>query len=255
MKKISLFNKIIFSSILSSLFILFHNQVNASIVAIKLNSSNTTSVRNNSETHIIIASKGLSFASVGYMQAKIYQELYPNNQIIFITSKPDEGSSYRDKKQSDLKKLGYKIVEDSDEILNSRNLLTLIKKYTSTGKIKTLDLISHNGVELGPWLEDGTHRLDFTNSLLMSTLKNYFTTEAYARIHGCNSGWYVAPALSASWGIPVVGNFTSTSFYFLTKNGSYELLSRNADINAHPRSRAARTFWNISWINSKRCTI
>ena len=192
----------------------------ASIVATY--SKNTWS--NSTATRIIVASKGLMFASVGYQQALVFKDLYPDDQILFITNKPTT-STYENTKQNQLKKLNFKITEDNLEKLNNQKLISIISK--STSRIRSLDIISHNGVELGPWLEDTDMRLDFKNQNLMSQLKSLFDENAWARIQGCNSGWNVAPALSKAWGIPVMGSFTSTSFYTLNKNGSYELYSEN----------------------------
>lgn len=179
---------------------------------------------NSAPTRIIVASKGLMFASVGYQQAQIFKDLYPAEQILFITNKPTT-ATYATTKQKQLKKLGFSITEDNADLLSNQKLISILNKNTS--RIRSLDIISHNGVELGPWLEDTNMRLDFKNQNLMSSIKPLFDENAWARIQGCNSGWNVAPALSKAWGIPVMGSFTSTSFYTLNKNGSYELYSES----------------------------
>lgn len=179
---------------------------------------------NSAPTRIIVASKGLMFASVGYQQAQVFKDLYPEDQILFITNKPTT-ATYSETKQKQLKKLNFKISEDNLEKLSNQKLISIL--FQNTSRIRSLDIISHNGVELGPWLEDTNMRLDFKNYNLMSSIKSLFDENAWARIQGCNSGWNVAPALSKAWGIPVMGSFTSTSFYTLNKNGSYELYSEN----------------------------
>lgn len=186
-------------------------------------------------THVIVAAKGLAFASVGYQQFKIYEELYPHDQFIFITNLPAQGP-YRNSKQIELRKLGFTITEESPAVLDTRKLIQILTSTTSS--IQTLDIIGHNGVNLGPWLESGDFRMDFKNTALMSLLRPLFAPNAWARIAGCNSGWYVAPALSASWGIPVFGSFTSTGFYYLNTDGNYELFDSieggQASDDVHP---------------------
>lgn len=172
-------------------------------------------------THVIVASKGLTFASVGYQQARVYENLFPNNQVLFITNLPTN-ETYKFTKQVQLKKNGFRIVAESSKKLTSESTIATV--LANTTNIRSLDIISHNGVDKGPWLEDGDNRLDFKNPELMAKLKPAFSAKAWVRIQGCNSGWNVAPYLSQFWGVPVFGNFTSTSFYYLTAKGDYELL-------------------------------
>lgn len=175
-----------------------------------------------SETNVIVASKGLAFISVAYNQAKIIKEMYPNNQILVITTLPAADSSSRNAKQRELKKQGFSIIEEKDSPLTNKALIRIISENTSN--IRSLDIIGHNGVELGPWLEDTTTRLDYKNSQLMGLLKPLFNKNGFARLQGCNTGWNVAPALSKAWGVPILSSFTSTSMYFLSKSGTYELM-------------------------------
>ncbi len=192
----------------------------AAVVAMYSKSGWSTS----SPTRVIVASKGLMFASVGYQQAEVFKDLFPEDQILFITNKPTT-EIYLNTKQNQLKKIGFILGEDNADLLTNKKLISILNHYTS--RIQSLDIISHNGVVLGPWLEDGDTRLDFNNKSLMTSIKPLFDVKAWARIQGCNAGWNVAPALSKFWGIPVMAAFTSTSFYTLNKNGAYELYSEN----------------------------
>jgi hypothetical protein len=177
---------------------------------------------NSKQTHVIIASKGLPFMSVGYTQANVIKEMYPDNQILFITNLPPATSNYRNTKQRDLQREDFVVVEERDTPLTNKAFMRIITERTSN--IRSIDIIGHNGVDLGPWLENGETRLDYKNEAFMSQLKPLFNEKALARLQGCNTGWNVAPKLSKAWGIPVLGSFTSTSFYFLAKTGAYELV-------------------------------
>lgn len=176
------------------------------------------------ETHVIHVSQGFPFPSVGYTQAEVIKEMYPENQILFITTLPAAESSNFKTKSRALLKQDFQLNEESPEVITTKSFLRIIRQYTSN--IRSLDMIGHNGVELGPWLHDGPQRLDYANENLMSSIRPLFNANAYARLQGCNTGWNVAPKLSKAWGIPVLGSFTSTSFYFLAKSGAYELLHR-----------------------------
>lgn len=204
----------------------------------------------NKPTRIIVASKGLTFASVGYQQSKVYEELYPNDQMLFITNFPTN-PAYTKTKQKELVKIGYKITEESSQILDTKELIKILKKNTS--QIRSLDIISHNGILLGPWLEDGENRMDFKNAALMSQLKPLFTADAFARIQGCNSGWNVAPQLSKHWGVPVMGSFTSTSFFYLNNSGDYELYE-SADSGANSGSKDFAAVDKFSFLNPTKCS-
>lgn len=176
------------------------------------------------ETHVIHVSQGFPFPSVGYTQASVIKEMYPDNQILFITTLPDASSSNYKTKSRALIRADFSIAEETSEVVSTKVFLRILRQYSSN--IRSLDIIGHNGVEKGPWLHDDPNRLDYKNEALMSSIRSLFNPKAYARLQGCNTGWNVAPKLSKAWGIPILGSFTSTSFYFLAKNGAYELLHR-----------------------------
>ena len=182
------------------------------------------------ETHVIVASKGLAFVSVAYNQAQIIKEMYPDHQILMITTLPAADSSSRNAKQRELKKQDFSIIEEKDSPLTNKTFIRIVSENTSN--IRSLDMIGHNGVELGPWLEDTVNRLEYKNAQLMGVLKPLFSSKGFARLQGCNTGWNVAPALSKAWGVPVLGSFTSTSMYFLSKSGTYELMGEESEAQA-----------------------
>jgi hypothetical protein len=63
---------------------------------------------------------------VGYQQYKIYQELYPHDQFLFITNLPAVGP-YRNVKQDTLKGLGFAITEESTSLLDTLKLIQILK--------------------------------------------------------------------------------------------------------------------------------
>lgn len=225
-------------------FLLSTSLASAAIVAQKSAKSELDGWHPQTKTHVIVASKGLMFASVGYQQANFFSKLYPEDQILFITNLPTS-EGYRFTKQTQLKKQGFQIVEENSSPMTSSSFISSVLKYT--GNIKTLTIISHNGVDKGPWLEDGDRRLDFKNESLMSQLKPAFNKDSWVRIQGCNSGWNVARYLSQYWNVPVLGSFTSTSFYYLTQGGSYELYTSIEDQKKSPEAAAAKKdIWSLN---------
>jgi len=83
-----------------------------------------------------------------------------------------------------------------------------------------MHVFSHHGAHVGAGLEGGSYRFHW-NTPGAVDLKDNFAPKAFVVFHGCNSGFYTAPKLAASWGVPVAGSFTSTDFQQLHRNGQY----------------------------------
>ncbi len=209
-----------FSLLLAVITLVFSNDASALLVAQKPAGAEPMTWNRERKTHIIFASKGLMFSAVGYQQAQVFAKLYPQDQILFISNLPSS-ENYKTTKQKQLKKQGFQIVDENSMLITSEVFISTILRHTN--HIQTLSIIGHNGVDKGPWLEDGDNRLDFKNDKLMGQLKSAFSPDGWVRLQGCNSGWNVARYLGQSWNVPVIASFTSTSFYYLNQNGQYEI--------------------------------
>lgn len=116
-----------------------------------------------------------------------------------------------------LKKVGFTEIQRVKRAFVDRNVISEMRAFT---QIRSLDLFSHNSPHYGLQLESKYSRLA-PDSPGLEKLKANFLPEAYGMIHGCNSGWIVAPTFSRRMGIPFAGSFTSTDFEYLNTDGQY----------------------------------
>lgn len=173
-------------------------------------------------TRLLVAGNGddlgLQFQYVAKAKALKYHEQNSNEQIVFIAINEKElGSEWS------LKRLGFKIIRNDNNTLDGKEFL---KEAVRFKKILSLDIFSHSSAQFGIHLDGKAHRLN-VNTRGLETLKSSFTKDAYVYLHGCNSGFNLAPHLSNVWEVPVAGSLTSTNFqklhvdshFYLTEEG------------------------------------
>lgn len=167
---------------------------------------------------IMVAGEGqelkLLFQEVAKAKAEKFVELNPEEQIIFITAEEPEMGN-----EGALKRWGFKIVEKNKATLDGKELIERLVDYK---KIMSLDIFSHSSAQYGIHFKSRSHRLNI-NTKGLEVLKKNFTQDAYAFLHGCNSGFNLAPFLSKVWGIPVAGSLTSSNFQRLHSDGHFYL--------------------------------
>lgn len=169
-------------------------------------------------THVIIVGKGNElgtlFQATAATKAKKYAELYPNEQVFLIsvneTDKPENLTL--------LGSFGFKNVQEK----RSFNFTSsdVFKEMSNFKKIATVDIYSHSVAYYGVILDGKFNRMDPKKDGYEKLASN-FTSDAYAYLHGCNSGQFLAPILSMQWGIPVAGSFGSTDFQRLHSSGDW----------------------------------
>ena len=157
---------------------------------------------------------GLLFDEVAKAKALKYQENYPQDQIALIAINEKELGSERV-----LKRYGFTIQRNDSSTLDGKEF---IKEASKFKKIASLDIFSHSSAQFGIHLDGRANRLNI-NTKGLEALKPNFMKDAYAYLHGCNSGFNLAPFLSATWGIPVAGSMTSTNFQQLHSDGNFYL--------------------------------
>jgi hypothetical protein len=157
---------------------------------------------------------GLLFQEVAKGKAQKYSELNPGEQIVFITINEKELDN-----ANALARWGFNIVEDERGTLDGKKF---IKEAIRFKKILSLDIFSHSSAQFGIHLDGKAHRLTL-NTKGLEAIKGNFMKDAYAYLHGCNSGFNLAPFLSEVWGIPVAGSMTSTNFQKLHSDGNFYL--------------------------------
>lgn len=165
-------------------------------------------IDSNRPAHIIVVGKGadmgLGFLASAHLIVKKYVALYPEHQvIIFSVNEGDDASAPY------LTKLNYSIVTEENDNLSMKNIVKAIKKY-NIPSLESLDVIAHNFPTFGSVLENKRNRMSPSNDRLEG-VSHLFSETFYIKLHGCNTGFVVAPAQANSLGVLVIGSLTSTS--------------------------------------------
>lgn len=172
-----------------------------------------TSVR----THILIVGKGNelgdSLARAAGAQARKYAELYPNEQVYLLSA--NETGTESD--IADLQEFGFVNAVEKSSSFGSSDVLDEMMAFT---QIASLDVFSHSVAYYGIILDGKLNRLD-PKADGYQKLYGHFTNDAYAFLHGCNSGEFLAGIFSYQWAIPVAGSFTGTDFQYLYENKGF----------------------------------
>lgn len=191
------------------------SQAFAYITATYGNDSTDPNVR----THVIIAGRGNELKTLFQIssaaKAKKYAELHPNEQVYFIGVNETEKAENLDL----LTSLGYRNVKETSSFFSftSKDVMKEMSKFK---QIASVDIYSHSVAYYGVILDGKTNRMDPKKDGYEKLAGN-FTSDAFAVLHGCNSGQFLAPVLSKQWGIPVAGSFTFTDFQRMHENGNF----------------------------------
>lgn len=169
-------------------------------------------------THILIVGKGNELSTLlqttAAAKAKKYAELFPNEQVYLISV----NETGKDDNLELLSKYGFRnVTEKRSWNFDSSDVF---KEMSQFKKIASVDIFSHSVAYYGVILDGKLNRMDPKKDGYEKLAPN-FTPDAYAVLHGCNSGQFLAPILSHQWNIPVAGSFTSTDFQRLHENGSW----------------------------------
>lgn len=195
--------------------LLSHSAQAAYFVAIK----GTTSLNPRVKTHIMLAGRGSElnglFQAAAAARATRLHELYPHNQIVLIANL--EGT-YRENKAR-LEGWGFKVYRFVDRILSPDYVEGELQ---SLQRIATVDMFAHTSAVYGMQMGGGDNRISAASGHL-EFLTGRFVEGAYAVLHGCNSGYHMAPMYAKMWGIPVAGSFSATEFEKLHSNNEFYL--------------------------------
>jgi hypothetical protein len=190
-------------------------------------SYNTPTMNKNKPTRIIVAGDGdglgLLFQEVAKARTLRYAENNPGEQIILIT--------FDDKKLgtgNQLDHWGFKIEEHDKSTMDGKVFVDEISKFK---KIRSIDIFSHSSAQFGIHLVGKLHHVNEKTEGL-EILKPNFMKDAYVFLHGCNSGFNLAPFLSELWAIPVAGSLTSTNFQKLHSDGNFYLTEEGFSPNS-----------------------
>ncbi len=185
----------------------------------------TGNLNPNAKTHIVVAGSGgdlgIMLQQAGIAKAKKYRDLYPEDQIYFITFKEEFKNEGEDKDNfqflnrvgfTDIKEVGGWFSGD----LDGEDLMDELKAFN---QIASLDIFSHGaafyGIQLGGW----TNRWD-PSETYYKELNGHFAPDAFVVLHGCNTG-YLATTLAYHFKVPVAGSLSATNFERPFENGLY----------------------------------
>ncbi|MGZ3774740.1 MAG: hypothetical protein ACXVCY_04680 [Pseudobdellovibrionaceae bacterium] len=218
------------------------SQVFAYVTATYGNDGTNPNVR----THVIIVGRGNDLGTLFQIssaaKAKKYADLYPNEQVYLISVNETSNQNNLDL----LKNLGYRnINETSDFTFVSNDVQKEMSKFK---KIASVDIFSHSVAYYGVILDGKLHRMDPKKDGYEKLAGN-FTPDAFAVLHGCNSGQFLAPVLSKQWGIPVAGSFTFTDFQKLHDSGNFYF-----DDNRKPSTGSSATVNKVSYQRNELCS-
>lgn len=156
---------------------------------------------------------GSLFLHAAVANARKMAELHPERSQLILWAK-NQG---KDTDRWIAGQTGFKIVESNNKKLSLDDVLEQMMKLQS---ISSFHYFGHSNAFAGAafqgqggWFSEGKSGV--------AELKKKFTKDAFAILHGCNSGFITAPNLSKLWSIPVFGSLTSTDFVKLHTNGEW----------------------------------
>lgn len=178
----------------------------------------SSSIDVNKPTRLLLAGNGddlgLLFQEVGKAKAMKYNELNSDEQIVFVAIKEKGLDS-----EASLVRYGFKVVRNERASLDGVEFVNMALAFK---KILSLDIFSHSSAQFGIHLDGRENRLN-TKTKGLEKLKSNFTKDAFVYLHGCNSGFNLAPFMANTWGVPVAGSMTSTNFQKLHADGNFYL--------------------------------
>lgn len=195
----------------------------------------------NKETHMIVIGSGQKedsdqFFQSGLSRARRYKEVYPDHQVVFISS-PDVLNTTDEIVFAKYKMIVIKTVMLG---LNAELLLNEMMPFT---QIASWDFFGHSS----PWgLKIGSTKANFSPydyEDRLVQLRSHFLPNAYVTLSACNTGFTIAPDLSQILRLPVSGSLTSSVFEKIESDGMWykeEDWSKNAvDLNKYSYNKIA----------------
>lgn len=168
-------------------------------------------------THIIVVGSAVKedsdqFFQSGLSRAYRYKELWPEHQVVIMSSPDVKGVS----DEEIFKKYKIPVVKQVNKKFTADLLLDELSAYS---QIASLDFFGHSS----PW----AMKIGKTNAAFDTTkhteklfeLRRNFLPNAYVTLNACNTGFYLAPALSKALALPVSGSLTSSMFERIESDG------------------------------------
>jgi hypothetical protein len=209
----------------------------------------------NKTTHILVAGTAKDKESNQFFQSSLlraykYQELYPNHQVVFISSPEVK----KKKNREVFEQFNVTIIEEVEKKkLTGRVLVEFMSRFE---KIASFDFYGHSSpwaIKLGK--KNSTLEPSYASSAnFMAQLASKFTANAYATLNGCNAGFLMAGPLSKLWQVPVSaaltgslfeGLFDDSHWYSIHTQGNRSKPSSNAFSLDSDRSCSEGACWRM----------
>jgi hypothetical protein len=162
---------------------------------------------------VIVTGKGLEVGDLwlraAHTQALIFRDRQGTGQIKII------GAIENAKSIPMMQKWGYTNIKIYNRTMSGNELL---KQLATFKKIESLDFIGHNGALFGLALEDYNNRFYLTHAKELGKMRSRFSKNSVIRLFGCNTGWYLAPAIALATNVPTAGSFTYADVQQLHEN-------------------------------------
>jgi len=168
-------------------------------------------------THIIVVGSAVKedsdqFFQSGISRAMRFKELYPDHQVVILSS-PDVLNS----EDSDVfLKYNVLVIKKVLEKFTAKNMLQEMNLFKS---IASFDFYGH----ASPWaLKIGDSHAAFSpyeNEAALIDLRAKFLPNAFVTLSACSTGFMIAPDLSEILKIPVAGTLSSSVFETIKSDG------------------------------------
>ncbi|MBX3016436.1 MAG: hypothetical protein KF767_01000 [Bdellovibrionaceae bacterium] len=170
-------------------------------------------------THLIVVGKGLEVGDqwlrAAHTQAMIFKDRRGLGQIKIISA--IENANY----STLVKNWGYTNVKAFNRTMTGNEVLGQIFAVANTSMIESIDFVGHNGAFFGFALEDYNNRFYLTHAKELAKIRHRMSADAIVRLMGCNTGWYLAPAVANALNVPTAGTFTYSDIQELHSSGEW----------------------------------
>ncbi len=186
---------------------------------------------------------GLQFLYGAITRAQVHDETYPDTRAqVIIWAKEDGKSSDEDT----LRRRGFKVMEVNSRKLSESRMTKLIKGLPL---LSSLHIISHNAAVEGVAVQQ-SDRIG-PKASLWTEIKDRMAADAYVFLHGCNTGYLVAPGVSKVIQRPVFGSLTSTDFQQVFDNGQW--YHNNSGWGQYPAGLGKSTVNQVLFASEQSC--
>lgn len=186
---------------------------------------------------------GLQFLYGAITRARMHDELYPDSRAQVVIWAEENGKR---EDRATLLQRGMHILEVNHWHLRDRSIAKEIRKLPP---VSSLHVVSHSSAVYGFALQHN-YRTN-SDAKLWQQIKDRFTDDFYIFLHGCNTGFLLAPALSKVVKRPVFGSLTSTDFQQIFENDQW--YHNNPGTGEFPTGLAKKQVNDVLFSTNESC--